>query len=81
MISGGVWPVYIVDTPMGLQTPSAPLVSSPILHRGPHTQLNGWLQASAFVFVRLWWSLSGDVASVSKRLCIASKNAPNRLFH
>ena len=31
-----------------------------LLHRGPHTQSNGWLRASASVFVRLWQSLSGD---------------------
>jgi hypothetical protein len=31
-----------------------------LLHREPHTQSNGWLRASASVFVRLWQSLSGD---------------------
>jgi hypothetical protein len=31
-----------------------------LLHQGPHIQSNGWLQAYASVFVRLWQRLSGD---------------------
>jgi hypothetical protein len=36
---------------------------SPFSHSSigkPHTQCNGWLRASASVFVRLWEGLSGD---------------------
>jgi hypothetical protein len=31
-----------------------------LLHQEPLAQSNGWLQASASVFARLWQSLSGD---------------------
>jgi hypothetical protein len=31
-----------------------------LLHWGPRAKPNGWLQASASVFVRLWKNLSGD---------------------
>jgi hypothetical protein len=31
-----------------------------LLHWGPHDQVDGWLQASTSVNLRLWQSLSGD---------------------
>jgi hypothetical protein len=43
-----------------LQTPSAPSVLSLTSPLGPCAQSNGWLWASASVFVRLWQNLSGD---------------------
>jgi hypothetical protein len=56
----GVWLVDIIVLSMELQTPSAPSVLSLTPPLGPHEQLNGWLQASTSVFVRLWQRLSGD---------------------
>jgi hypothetical protein len=50
----------IAVLPMGLQTPSAPLVFSLTLPWGPHAQSNSWLGASASVFIRLWQRLSGE---------------------
>ena len=46
--------------PMGLQNPSASSVPSPTPPSGTCGQSNGWLWASASVFVSLWQTLSGD---------------------
>jgi hypothetical protein len=64
----GVWLVDIVVLPMGLQTSSAPTVlslTSPLV-----AQLDGWLQASTSVLVRLWQSLRRQPyqTSVSKHV-------------
>ena len=59
----GPWELWLVDIvilPMGLKTSSAPSVLSLTFPLGPSDQFNGWLWASASVFVRLWKSLSGD---------------------
>jgi hypothetical protein len=55
--SGGILLVDNVVLPMGLQTLSTPSV---LFHWGLHAQSNGWLWASASVFVSHWQSLSGD---------------------
>jgi hypothetical protein len=43
--------------PWGCKSPHSLLQ---FLHRGPCVQSNGWLKASAFVFVRHWHHLSGN---------------------
>ena len=53
MCGGGFWLADTFVLPMGLQTPSAPSVLPEFLHWGRCAQSDGWLQASAFVLVRL----------------------------
>ena len=57
-----VWPVDTVAPSMRLQPLSAPSVPSPTPPSGAPvlSPINGWLQAPASVFVRLWQSLLGD---------------------
>ena len=56
----GVWPVGTIAPSMGLQTLLTPSVPYPIPPSGTLCSVNGWLQASASVFVSLWQSPSGD---------------------
>ena len=46
--------------PWGCKPPQLLQSLFQLFQPGPHTQYNGWLQASSSVFVRLWQSLSGD---------------------
>jgi hypothetical protein len=46
--------------PWGCKPPQLLQSLLQLFHQGPPAQSNGWLQASASVFVRLWQSLSED---------------------
>jgi hypothetical protein len=56
--NSGVWLVDTVASPMGLQTPSDLLFPSPTLPTCARS--NAWLCPFAFIFGRIWQSLSGD---------------------
>jgi len=57
-----LWEVWLVNSvlPVGLQTPSAPTVLALTPPSGSLHSVDGWLQASTSVLVRLWQSLSRD---------------------
>jgi hypothetical protein len=53
------WLILLLPT-WGCKPPQLLQSLLQLLHWGPCAQSDGWLQASASVFVRLWQSLSGD---------------------
>ena len=55
-----LWESQVCCSSCGLQIPSTPSVLSLTPPLETNAQSNGWLQASASVFVRFWQSLSGD---------------------